>query len=267
MAKADEYKHLLENYEGEQDLQNFLEENTEFIPREFVQNHGIHNNLVFRKLRIAENYTTDFFYLSKSSGDWHCILVELEKPNSKYFRDGTNDLHPDFTSGLNQIDKWRAWFANGDNHQYFTNRTLSFIRQPLFENPCSIKYVLVTGRREEFENNGIRTALIRAKERDDFKIMSFDSLLESINYNYPLYLCVKKNEFFEIHSTEVLSDNVFAWTAPEHIRMTTKLKANLINTMENHIKNVEEGEDAAQKLFLEHQKGDLEKWKTYVTID
>jgi len=267
MAKRDEYLQLLENYDGEQDLQKFLEENTEFIPREFVQNHGIHNRLVFRKLKIAENYTTDFLYLSKSSGDWNCVLIELEKPNSKFFRDGTNDLHQDFISGLNQIDKWRAWFANGDNKQYFTNQALSFIRQPLFKNPCNIKYVLVTGRRKEFENNELRTSIIQAKERDDFKILSFDSLLESVDLNYALYLCVKKNEYFEIHSKDVLSDNVFVWTAPEHIRMTKKLKSDLVTTMEEYIQNVENGGDAADKLFLKQKKQYLENWKTYITID
>jgi hypothetical protein len=267
MAKKDDYLVLLENYKSEQDLQNFLELNTEFIPREFIQNHGIHNRLVFRKLKIAENYTTDFFYLSKSSGDWNCVLIELEKPNSKFFKSGTNELHNDFTSGLNQIDKWRAWFANGDNKQYFTNQALSFIRQPLFKNPCNFKYVLVTGRRKEFENNELRTSIIQAKERDDFKILSFDSLLESIDINYGLYLCVKKNEYFEIHSTDYLSENVFIWTAPEHIRLTNKLKTNLVTTMEQFIENVEKGNDAADKLFLSDKKRYLESWEKYLTID
>jgi hypothetical protein len=125
----------------------------------------------------------------------------------------------------------------------------------------------VTGRRKEFENSELRTSVIQAKERDDFKILSFDSLLESIDINYELYLCVKKNEYFEIHSTEPLSDNVFNWTAPEHIRLTKKLKTDLVTTMEEYIQNVEDGDDAAQKLFLKHKKEYLANWKSYLTID
>ena len=239
MSKIDTYKNLLDNYTSEQDLQSFLEANTEFIPREFVQNHGIHNRLVFRKLRLAENYTTDFFYLAKSSGDWNCVLIELEKPKSKFFRDGTNDLHPDFLAGLDQIDRWRAWFNSSNNKDYFTNRTLSFIRQPLFQNPCYIKYVLVTGRREEYQSSELRNSLIQAKERDDFKIISFDSLFEACEQHSELYLCVKKNEYFEIHTESLISKNVFDWTAAEHIRVKQKLKDELIKTTETFISGAE----------------------------
>jgi hypothetical protein len=266
MSKVNAYKKLLETYTSEQDLQIFLETNTEFIPREFEQNHGIHNRLVFRKLKLAENYTTDFFYLSKSSADWNCVLIELEKPNSKYFRGGTNDLHPDFLSGQDQIDRWRAWFSISANKEYFTNQSLSFIRQPLFKNPCFIKYVLVTGRRSEFEGSDLRKSLITAKEREDFKIISFDGLLEAVDLHYPLYLCVKKNEHFEIHSETLLSEGVFEWTASEHIRVKQKLKDELIKVTENFIEEAEKGNDTSQKVFAKLKLPTLEKWKSIITV-
>jgi len=83
MNEREEFLNLLETYNSEQDIQGFLEQNTKFIPREFVQNHGVHNRLVFRKLKLAENYTTDFFYLSKSSDDWNCVL-KLNEKNTKF---------------------------------------------------------------------------------------------------------------------------------------------------------------------------------------
>ncbi len=266
MSNIEAYKQLLETYTSEQDLQGFLESITEFIPREFEQNHGIHNRLVFRKLKLAENYTTDFFYLSKSSADWNCVLIELEKPNSKYFRDNTNDLHPDFLSGLDQIDRWRAWFSTSANKEYFTNQSLSFIRQPLFKNPCFIKYVLVTGRRSEFEGSDLRKSLITAKEREDFKIMSFDSLLEAVDLHYPLYLCVKKNEHFEIHSETLLSESVFEWTASEHIRVKPGLKEALVKETESFIEEANNGNDAAQKIVAKLKLPALEKWKSLITV-
>jgi hypothetical protein len=266
MHKIDIYKKLLETYASEQELQEFLEANTEFIPREFEQNHGIHNRLVFRKLKLAENYTTDFFYLSKSSGDWNCVMIELEKPKSKFFKAGTNDLHPDFLSGLDQIDRWRAWFSNPENKGYFTNQALSFIRQPLFKNPCYIKYVLVTGRRNEYEDSDLRKSLIHAKEREDFKIITFDSLYEAVGLHYPLYLSVKKNEYFEIHSETLLSENVFEWTAPEHLRVKQKLKDELIKLTETFIEDAETGDDDSQKIFASLKKASLERWKLINTI-
>ena len=47
--------------------QLFIEANTELVPREFVQNHGIHFDLVFRQFGLASDYVCDFAYLSKSS--------------------------------------------------------------------------------------------------------------------------------------------------------------------------------------------------------
>jgi len=266
MSKIETYKNLLENYTSEQCLQTFLEENTEFIPREFVQNHGIHNRLVFRKFKLAENYITDFFYLSKSSDDWNCVLIELEKPNSKFFCDGSNNLHTDFLSGLNQIDRWRAWFKNYENKEYFTKQALSFIRLPLSQNPCYIKYVLVTGRRDEYRDSEMRRSLIHAKERDDFKIITFDSLFEDCEQHPKLYLCVKKNEYFEIHSDILLSENVFSWTPIEHLRIKPSLKAKLINHTETYIEKAKNSGDSVMKVNAEIEKRKLEKWKQIVTI-
>jgi hypothetical protein len=49
---------------GEQVYQKYLEQNTRFIPREFVQNHGIHFDLILRKLAFGADYVSDFFYMS-----------------------------------------------------------------------------------------------------------------------------------------------------------------------------------------------------------
>jgi len=259
MNLKQQYLNLLDTYENEQDLQDFLEENTSFIPREFVQNHGIHELLVFRKLKLAENYTTDFFYLSKSSDDWNCVLIELEKPKSKFFKDGSNELHPNFLAGLDQIDRWRAWFSNSENKDYFTKQALSFIRRPMYENPCFMKYVLVTGRREEYQDSSQRRSMIRAKERDDFKIISFDSLMENFQNHPSLYLCVKKNEYMEIHSDELLSDSLFQWISPEHLRITDQLKSNLITT-------TEEALEEDQIVLPNSLKESLEEWKKIKTL-
>jgi len=266
MSKIETYKNLLTSYNSEQDLQSFLENNTEFIPREFVQNHGIHNRLVFRKLKLAENYVTDFFYLSKSSDDWNCVLIELEKPKSKFFCEGTNNFHADFLSGLDQIDRWRAWFSSSDNKEYFTKQSLSFIRLPLLQNPCYIKYVLVTGRRDEYQSSELRKSLIHAKERDDFKIITFDSLFEACEQHSELYLCVKKNEHFEIHSETLLSESVFSWTPIEHLKVKQSLKEKLIKKTETFIENAKNSGDATMKVSAKLQERSLEKWKQIMTI-
>src|ERR1700722_1278575 len=219
-----DFKKLLASRENEQKYQDFLEKNTQFVPREFIQNHGVHFGLVLRKLSMAKDYTTDFFYLSKSSADWNGVLVEIEKAHSHYFRDNTNEFHVDFTKALQQIGQWRGWFSNPDNHSAFFNATLAHVRLPLERNPCHVKYVLVFGRRSEFEKNPTRRQLIYAQEREDFKILSYDSLLEDISSKSELYVGVRRNEFIEIISDSFINEGMFAWMSPETLQISKKLK-------------------------------------------
>lgn len=214
----------------EQVYQDFMERNTELIPREFVQNHGIHFDMVFRKISLAKDYSPDFFYLSKSSADWNLVLIEIEKPYSRYFKDHSNDLHQDFLAGLDQIARWRAWFDNPANLSGFVDGTIAPIRVPeaMKRNKCHIKYVLVHGRRSEFEGGELRRSLIRAREAHDFHIVSFDSLTEALHTKNPLYLCVRKNEHVEIVSDKFIDESAFSWIDPSQLKITDNLREDIL---------------------------------------
>ena len=110
--EKNEFLNLLEGDHKEQVYQAFLEKHTRFIPREFVQNHGIGVSLVLRKLSFGADYKSDFFFFSKSSDDWNAVFIEIEKPSSQFFRSNTNDFHPHFLSALQQINQWKAWFLS-----------------------------------------------------------------------------------------------------------------------------------------------------------
>jgi hypothetical protein len=221
---------LLDKSLAEQEYQAFLEQNTALIPREFLLNHGVHFDLVIRKMSLARDYMPDFFYMSKSSADWNLVLIEIEKPQSRYFKDGTNDLHINFLTALDQIARWRAWFDNSSNLDSFINATINQIRIPtsMRTNPCHIKYVLVHGRRAEAEGNDTRMGLIRARARDDFHIVSYDSLAESLHTKGHLYLGIRKNEYLEIISPHFVSESIFSWVAPSYLRITKPLREDII---------------------------------------
>src|SRR5262249_55592412 len=148
-----------------------------------------------RKLAFGADYKSDFCYLSKSSDDWNCILVELEKPASQFFKKSLSDFHPNFLRALQQINEWKAWFLNSGNKDGFVNGTLGLVRVPLAENPTFMKYVLVFGRRSEYANNEIRRRRVAAQETAEFKILTFDSLIEDLASKRDLYLGARRNEF------------------------------------------------------------------------
>ncbi len=91
-------------------------------------------------------------------------------------------------------------------------------------NPCHIKYVLVHGRRSEFEGSDLKKGLIRAREADDFKIISYDSLAEALHTKGHLYMGVRKNDYFEIVSQYFVSETMFSVVDPSYLRLTQELK-------------------------------------------
>ena len=207
----------------EKEYQDFLEANTKFIPRHFVQNHGVHMSLVLRKLKISNDMVTDFVILSKSSIGWNYILIEIEKPSSRFFKSGSTDVHSDFMRGVNQIKSWQTWFSMSENKAHFEAQ-LSFIKKPISNTPVDIKYVLVTGRRSEYENSNEKIHTIRAYESADFKIMSFDSLSENLRNNEELYLGVRKQGSIEIRSKKVLDTTFLQWCDDSDFQLNHEIK-------------------------------------------
>ena len=212
----------------EQSYQDFLEKHPFLIPRQFVQHHGIHLKLVLSKVSFGSDWKCDFLYLSKSSRDWHCVLVEIEKPWSRYFKDGSNELHRDFTSANDQIMRWRSWFAQDGNRLGFLT-SLRFVQSDSWaSNPTYFKYVLVHGRSAEHEHDPGRRQRLSAYERDDFKIVSYDSLLSGTNQSTDLYVGVKKNDHVKIVSTRFVDEAIFSWIAPQRLRITQALQSDIL---------------------------------------
>jgi Domain of unknown function (DUF4263) len=225
-----EFLALLEQEANEQVYQEYIERHTRLVPREFVQNHGVHFSMVLRKAPFGSDYKSDFFFLSKSSDDWNAVFIELEKPQSRFFKDGGNDFHPDFLQALQQINQWKAWFLEEGNQKAFLNGTLKAIRLPavMALNPTYNKYVVVFGRRREYEGNEKRRMLIKALETDDFKIMTYDSLVEGLIQKRELFMAVRLNDHVKILSDTLVDDSVFGWADPGQFSVSDALHAAIV---------------------------------------
>ncbi|GAA4133942.1 Shedu anti-phage system protein SduA domain-containing protein [Aminobacter aganoensis] len=218
------YLALLDEGYNEQVYQSFIETNTQLVPRDFVQNHGVHLYLVLRKLGFGADFKSDFFFLSKSSDDWNAVFIEIEEPTSRFFKDGGHDYHPDFVHALQQISSWRAWLSIEGNLQAFVNQLIT-IRVPatMQRNPTYPKFVLVFGRRAEYAESELRRSRIRAEEREDFKIITFDSLAEGLSSKRELWLGVRRAEFTDLQNEEVVDNNLFIWADPHMLTVSEGL--------------------------------------------
>ncbi|KAI4451591.1 hypothetical protein C823_006151 [Eubacterium plexicaudatum ASF492] len=74
------------NGNTENQIQEFLEENTIFIPMPFLLNHYLHMNCVISKFKLGNEFVTDFAYLTKSSDYWEFVLVELEDAKRRFLQ-------------------------------------------------------------------------------------------------------------------------------------------------------------------------------------
>ena len=104
------------------------------------------------------------------------MLIEIERPDKKVFR---QDSVPsaEFTEARNQLAQWRAWFGAPENVQKFVaeygipDHYLRF---------CSMepRYILIIGRRSEFENDPekskLRSALMPAPDEE---LVSYDRIV------------------------------------------------------------------------------------------
>lgn len=183
---CDEYRLLLDDVENgiktENHIQEFLEIHSELIPDNFLLNHGLHFSMAISKLAFGD-YVCDLCTISKSTVEWNINLIELEKPVKIY-----NKLNPDvspntaFNKGLNQIQNWRT--AIGRNRSILENVIRPFLKpEPMADNKINVRYTLVIGRQKELDACKRDEEDFYNRSTDDFKIMTFDSLLNHVKYH------------------------------------------------------------------------------------
>ena len=185
--------------------------------------------------------------MSKSTDDWSYVMIEIEKPKSKFFKDGSNQLHKDFIDAVGQIKSWKAWFNSPANQSHFEQQ-LSFLKKPIKDTPVYMKYILVFGRRSEIEGSEIRRNLVKSYEDFDFKIMTFDSLYEDITRKHPLYKGVKKSGYIEIYNEMILEPEFFPWVEPNEMKIKQNLKDALLSSYQKSLNSINNSENSMKAL-------------------
>lgn len=173
---------LTDSSKNENDIQAFLENNSEMIPLPFLLNHRLHFNSVLTKFPISTSLTTDFLYITKSSDSWWVVLVELENQHKKIFTTSRNKVHfsQEFNYAYDQIASWRSYINQNP-------REVKELLVKLFEpirmarNPVHFKYVLVLGRNSE-KRTEEHVHMFDQKNTNDIKVITYDTVMSSFNY-------------------------------------------------------------------------------------
>jgi hypothetical protein len=172
---------------NEVSLKPFFEAYPAAIPtRAWQLNHYVHFDFVFPQYPIGDRFQSDFVYLTKSSAEWWCVLVEIESPKARLFQDNAKSIkkHSDLNSALDQIQDWRIYL---EKHKADFLDGLAPILRPLkvARNPISFKYTLVIGRSMEFENNPARAERYSSLNKSlDCRVWTYDAVASDLEYTY-----------------------------------------------------------------------------------
>ena len=178
----EEYNNLLSSTNDELTFQTFFEENPSFVPGAFElfgsSGHYPYMDALISQPEIGTLFQRkpDFVWLSQDSLSFCPVFIEIENPNKKMFnKNGTTTA--DFNQALNQLREW----------QYILNQTNNIqVLYDYFNLPIDIRkktfnpqFLLIYGRRFEYENDDLLTGIRAAHKTDKIDIISYDRLTPS----------------------------------------------------------------------------------------
>lgn len=137
----------------------------------------VHNSL-FSQPRLSNDdklKIPDFMWIANDSLSLCPVFIEIEKPSKLEFRKDSDVGRQVFNQALGQIKHWKAILSDESGRSFFYDyyripakyRSLTFAPQ----------YLLVYGRRQEYEDDTWLTKTRKQYEEADIRIMSFDRLL------------------------------------------------------------------------------------------
>jgi hypothetical protein len=194
----DRWKSLLDSEDSRDEalLQAFLERHPSLVPGANSVD-GYSGNAPFPIAVIAKpklpglsDRQPDFMWITSDSSSLYPVLVEIETPHKAWFYGDRAEIHSDFVHAHGQLAEWRAWFDRGHNRTAF----LDYYEIPpmMARRRLSPRYVLVHGRRSNFEPSLRRQEKRAALALPDERLMSFDRL--ALARSSVLYSTVRKGQ-------------------------------------------------------------------------
>jgi len=198
---SEEYDGLLDsNSDDEQIFQKFFERNPAFVPGAlelFGQSgHYPYMHTLISQPNIGGPFRRipDFLWLANDSLTFSPVFIEIEKPSKRMFT-ALGDMTSDFSQALGQIYEWQAILNKPVNQLLFYD----FFNIPIGEREKTFEpqFLLIYGRRIEYENNELLSGKRAAARKNKLDIMSYDRLRPIRDY-YQFTTCKVSNKTYNI---------------------------------------------------------------------
>jgi hypothetical protein len=187
---------LLNSNEGcdERRIHQFLVSNPSFVPGARSMT-GLSGHAPFPRALLSQSpligigtKIPDFIWLAHDSGNFTPVLIEIESQCKTWFTDRGDPRH-ELTQAMNQLAHWRAWLNRPENVTSFYEHfhVPEEMRRYLTFAP---EFVLIYGRRREFDQTPELKRLRAQFERTGQTVMTFDRLEASRHCDG--YICATK---------------------------------------------------------------------------
>ena len=221
-AATQRYQEMLNDSSlDEKSFQLFFEENPSFIPGEFEaigsSGHDAYLGTLITQPRIGTNLirVPDFMWLANNSLSFCPVLIEIEKPSKEQFK--SDDVpYAKFNQAYDQITEWKAILENPNNRQRFYD-TFS-IPERYQKMAFAPQYVLIYGRRSEYESEDFRREKRFQMQGNDTRIMSFDRLKPNRNSYNAITTKVSNGKYYVKHIPPTFVFEPFSAPALIHLQ-------------------------------------------------
>lgn len=217
-----EWELLLNNEEkqkSEKAYQRFLEDNFCLLPGAFGligrSGHYPYPGAVVAQPQLNGLFKRipDFMWIANDSGTLYPVFIEIEAPYKQWFLDNGKQTD-EFTQAHNQLAEWKQWFAKPTHVSLF----LEYFQIPsdfLWGKSIRPLFLLIYGRRSEFDRKPFLSEKRRYMAREDEFLMTYDSL--SPDYGVRNLMCVriKDNSYkaISVSPTYTLGPSLAGWHA------------------------------------------------------
>lgn len=198
-----EFNNLLDTKsDDERNFQCFFENNPCFLPGalELFGQSGhypyMHTIISQPNIGGAFKRIPDFVWLANNSLNFTPVFIEIEKPSKKMFNKN-GDFSADFSQAIGQIYEWKSILSKQVNQLMFYD--FFDIPKELQDKTFEPQYLLIYGRRNEYENNEFLTGKRAAIAQDKIAIYSYDRLKPIRDY-YQFISCKMHNKKYTVLS-------------------------------------------------------------------
>lgn len=197
-----EFHNLLDQDCEENIYQDFFERNPAFIPGalEIVGHSGHYPYMgcLITQPEIGNLFRRkpDFLWLAQDSLSFTPVFIEIEKPSKKSFT-SQGILSAEFNQALGQIKEWQGIFKTPANVMAFNNlfKLPAYITEKSFEP----QYLLIYGRRSEYEDDDRLRILRNESQGSDLRIISYDRLKPEYDCSNAVTCEVKQGSYVVKH--------------------------------------------------------------------